>query len=181
MGRLNDTFFNITGNPNRIPVIRYNCYPNIAVTEKNKEYAYILMEDLAASESEMTSVHQYLFQSWNIDNKYITVRGVIKNISQVEIHHFNIIGQLITFLGEKASCKTVVQNSNVVWNGSMINYTTDIKEILKINMEAENGAANSYLQQSKKIKDPLISKMLYRLSLDEQLHFDIFKSFLTQI
>ena len=45
-------------------------YPNVAVSEKNLRYAHILMPDFASAASEMTTVHQYLFQSWTISNDY---------------------------------------------------------------------------------------------------------------
>ena len=38
----------------------------MAVLEKNQQYAQILMADLASTASEMTTVHQYLYQSWSM-------------------------------------------------------------------------------------------------------------------
>lgn len=178
---MDSIFYPINGNANAIPVMRYSWYPAIAVTQKNEEYAAMLTMDLAYAQSEMTTVHQYLYQSWNIGEDYETVKIVVTRIAQVEIHHFNIIGKLITLLGGRASCRAVQNNTPLIWNGSMVNYSVNIKEMLKSNMEGEKGAAQSYLEQSKTIKDPLVSKMLFRLSQDEQLHYNIFKSFLSQV
>lgn len=173
--------YSIHANPASIPVIKWDWYPDIAIMEKNKSYAEMLTEDLAAPKSEMTTVHQYLFQAWNIEEPYCTIQNVMERVSQVEIHHFNIIGQLITLLGGKASCRVIEKDGPVIWNGSMVNYTTKIKEMMENNMEAERGAADTYWEQSKKVKDPYLSKMLERLAWDEQLHFELFRNFLVQL
>lgn len=96
-------FYHLFGNPYRIPVRRYPWYPPIGAIEKNEEYAHMLTMDLAAAQSEMTSVHQYYFQSWNIAPCFPTARIVVERILQVELFHFYVIGQLITCLGGKAS------------------------------------------------------------------------------
>lgn len=49
------------------------------------------------------------------------------------------------------------------------------------NAESERFAAKAYAKQAQEIKDPLVSKMLARLSLDEELHHKIFSDFLAQI
>ena len=41
--------YNIHANPNSIPVIHSNWYPNVAVSEKNLRYAHILMPDFASA------------------------------------------------------------------------------------------------------------------------------------
>ena len=109
---MNNTPYSIHANPDSIPVIHSNWYPPVAVTEKNLQYAQILMPDLAAAASEMTTVHQYLYQSWTAGSNYNNesckpdsralhknIRRVIQRIAVVEQHHFTIIGQLITLLG----------------------------------------------------------------------------------
>lgn len=174
-------FYYVYGNPFAIPVVACCWYPEIAVCEPNKEYAKLLTMDLAFEKSEMTTMHQYFYQSWTISHTYQTIRTVIARISEVETRHFNIIGQLITLLGGNPTCAAIQQNQKQVWNGTMINYTRDIKELLNDNMQGEKMAAEVYHAQSLELKDPFVSKILYRLSLDEQLHHQIFKSFLSQL
>lgn len=177
---MNNIKYSIHTNPNFIPSAYSNWYPPIMVTEKNPEYAQMLMPDLAASASEMTTVHQYLYQSWTIDSKeYKTIQQVIKRITTVEQRHFTIIGQLITLLGGHPQCRSLKPDS--YWRGDMVNYTCDISEILSGNAQSEQLAAQAYADQSKNIKDPYVSKMLARLSLDEKLHYEIFSDFLSQI
>lgn len=175
------SFYYAYGNPFSIPVTACRWYPKIAVAEPNKEYAKLLTMDLAFQKSEMTTMHQYFYQSWTIGHTYQTIRTVITRISEVETHHFNIIGQLISLLGGNPTCSAIQENKTEIWDGTMINYTKDIRELLKDNMEGEKMAAEAYHEQSLELKDPFISKMLCRLSFDEQLHYQIFKSFLSQV
>lgn len=177
---MNNNQYSIHTNPNFIPSAYSNWYPPIMVTEKNPEYAQILMPDLASSASEMTTVHQYLYQSWTIDSKeYKTIQQVIKRITTVEQRHFTIIGQLITLLGGQPQCRSSKTDS--YWCGDMVDYTSDIHALLSKNAQSEQFAAQAYSEQSEKIKDPYVSKMLARLSLDEELHYRIFSDFLSQV
>ena len=171
--------YSIHGDPNSIPVVHTNWYPPIAVREKNLEYAQILIPDLASATSEMTTVHQYLFQSWTIGNDNKTVRHVIQRIAKVEQHHFTIVGQLIALLGGVPECRS--SEPPTYWCGNMVNYTCDLRKLLSLNAEAEQYATKAYGAQSKEIKAPLVSRMLAQLSLDEKLHHKIFCDFLSQL
>ena len=89
---MNNIQYNIRANPDSFPVAHSNWYPPVAVLEKNQQYAQILMADLASTASEMTTVHQYLYQSWTINDHHQNIRRVIQRIAVVEQHHFSIIG-----------------------------------------------------------------------------------------
>lgn len=176
---MNNILYNIHANPDSIPVIHSKWYPPVAVTEKNLSYAQILMPDLAAAVSEMTTVHQYLYQSWTVGKDYKNIRRVIQRIAVVEQHHFTIVGQLITLLGGQPECRSLEPCS--FWRGNMVDYSCDIHTVLSKDAESEKFAAQAYAEQSQKIKDPYVSKMLARLSLDEKLHYKIFSDFSAQI
>ena len=176
---MNNIQYNIRANPDSFPVAHSNWYPPVAVLEKNQQYAQILMADLASTASEMTTVHQYLYQSWTINDRHQTIRRVIQRIAIVEQHHFSIIGQLIHLLGGQPECRSSRPNS--YWCGNMVSYSCELPAILSDNARSEQFAAQAYAAQSKEIKDPHVSKMLARLSLDEKLHYKIFSDYLSQI
>ena len=176
---MNNTFFSIHTNPDSIPVVHSNWYPPIKVSEENLKYAQILIPDLASATSEMTTVHQYLYQTWIIDNNYISIGRVIKRIAVVEQFHYSIIGQLIALLGGQPECRSIQPTS--YWRGDMVDYSRNIHSLLSKNAESEQFAMNTYLEQSREIEDPYISKILARLSLDEKLHYKIFSDFLSQV
>ena len=176
---MNNIQYNIRANPDSFPVAHSNWYPPVAVLEKNQQYAQILMADLASTASEMTTVHQYLYQSWTINDHHQNIRRVIQRIAVVEQHHFSIIGQLIHLLGGQPECRSSMPNS--YWCGNMVSYSCELPAILSDNARSEQFAAQAYAAQSKEIKDPHVSKMLARLSLDEKLHYKIFSDYLSQI
>lgn len=176
---MNNIQYSLRANPESIPVAHSNWYPPIAVTEQNLTYANILMPDLASASSEMTTVHQYLFQSWTMSDDRQNIRRVIQRIAIVEQHHFSIIGRLIALLGGSPQCRRAENSS--FWCGNMVDYSLNLQHLLSKDAESEQFAAETYEQQSKKIKDPLVSRMLVRLSLDERLHHKIFSDFLSQI
>ncbi|MCB6924360.1 manganese catalase family protein [Enterocloster bolteae] len=176
---MNNIQYNIRANPDSFPVAHSNWYPPVAVLEKNQQYAQILMADLASTASEMTTVHQYLYQSWTINDRHQNIRRVIQRIAIVEQHHFSIIGQLIHLLGGQPECRSSRPNS--YWCGNMVSYSCELPAILSDNARSEQFAAQAYAAQSKEIKDPYVSKMLARLSLDEKLHYKIFSDYLSQI
>lgn len=176
---MNNIQYNIRANPDSFPVAHSNWYPPVAVLEKNQQYAQILMADLASTASEMTTVHQYLYQSWTINDRHQNIRRVIQRIAIVEQHHFSIIGQLIHLLGGQPECRSSRPNS--YWCGNMVSYSCELPAILSDNARSEQFAAQAYAAQSKEIKDPHVSKMLARLSLDEKLHYKIFSDYLSQI
>ena len=120
---MNNTPYSIHANPDSIPVIHSNWYPPVAVTEKNLQYAQILMPDLAAAVSEMTTVHQYLYQSWTAGSNYNNesgksdsrvlhknIRRVIQRIAVVEQHHFTLSDSSLLFL---AASRNAVRRSRV--------------------------------------------------------------------
>ena len=171
--------YSIHAAPDSIPVVHSNWYPPIAAAGKNQDYACLLMPDLASAASEMTTVHQYLFQSWTIGKNGASVRRVIERMVRVEQRHYAIIGRLIALLGEAPECRS--QEPKSYWCGDMVDYSRDLKELLANNAAAERYAAVTYESQSKEIKDPHVSRMLARLALDERLHHQIFCDFLAQI
>ena len=81
---MNRIQYSILANPDSFPVIHSNWYPPVAVAKKDLQYAEILTPDLASAASEMTTVHQYLYQSWTLSNDCRTIRRVIQRIAVVE-------------------------------------------------------------------------------------------------
>ena len=176
---MNNIQYNIRATPDSFPVAHSNWYPPVAVREKNQQSAQILMADLPPTASEMTTVHQYLYQSWTINDRHQNIRRVIQRKAIVEQHHFSINGQLIHLLGGQPECRSSRPNS--YWCGNMVSYSCELPAILSDNARSEQFAAQAYAAQSKEIKDPHVSKMLARLSLDEKLHYKIFSDYLSQI
>lgn len=156
-------------------------YPPITVCEPNLKYAQMLSLDLCAPKSEFTTITQYIYQNWILNAEYRHIADAIARISMVEMHHLDILGQLITLLGGTPYYQAVYPNGYVIWNGNLCDYTKNVKKILINNIASEQGAIDAYTSQAECIKDDNICKILNRIILDEKIHVAIFCNFLSQI
>lgn len=165
----------------KIPVAAQGPYPPIEVQGKNHHYAQLLSQDLASSRGEMTAIYQYLYQDWILEKRHAGLKEVLLGIAKVEMHHLNILGQLIQLLGGEPRCMSFGGHNPVVWNGNMVNYNKGLRQILSYNIVCEQSAADSYLKHAQMIHDDPVSAMLRRLAQDELVHRDIFSGFLKEI
>ncbi len=165
----------------KIPVAASEPYPPIKVEGKNHHYAQLLGRDLASSWGEMSAIYGYLYQHWILNNPQAALQTVLFRIAKVEMHHLNILGQLIRMLGGDPKCMYSSGHNPMVWNGNMVNYNKGIRQILSYDIVSEQSAADGYLKQAQIIKDPHVSAMLRRLAQDELIHRDIFSGFLKEI
>ena len=142
-------------------------YPDIKVEKENIEYAKLLMYPYASMVSEDTATHLYMYQSFILDNN---IGKILENIAIVEMHHLEMLAKTINLLGLKPEYKS----NDIPWTSNYVNYNTNLKDILKINIEAETLAIKNYQNLIKVINDKYIKKMLERIIVDEEIHLKIF-------
>ena len=142
-------------------------YPHIKVEKENIEYAKLLMYPYASMISEDTATHLYMYQSFILDDN---IGKILENIAIVEMHHLEMLAKTINLLGLKPEYKS----NDIPWTSNYINYTNNLKDILKINIEAETLAIKNYQNLIKVINDKYIKKMLERIIVDEEIHLKIF-------
>ena len=163
-----------------IPVADKLAYPPIQVTEPNQRYAAILLQDLSAVRGEITAVHQYVYHHWVIHDADPKLANLFSRIARVEMHHMNILGELIIKLGGNPVARTNPHNCSSAWNGNMLQYSTGKRQILAHNLSLELAAAHEYTAQAQSIKDPLISAQLLRIAKDEEIHYNILHDLLSR-
>lgn len=142
-------------------------YPDIKVEKENIEYAKLLMYPYASMISEDTATHLYMYQSFILDDN---IGKILENIAIVEMHHLEMLAKTINLLGLKPEYKS----NDIPWTSNYVNYNTNLKDILKINIEAETLAIKNYQNLIKVINDKYIKKMLERIIVDEEIHLKIF-------
>lgn len=159
----------------------FNCrldtpYPEVRTQGRNTAYAAILTESLAGQASETTAILQYVFQHVICRNERIS--KAMACIANVEMHHYEMISELIFDLG--GNPRVAAQNgcSLRYWNGQMVDYATDPKCFLKSNILAENAAIAGYNCSINQICDSYVREVLERIILDEQHHISIFNELL---
>ena len=142
-------------------------YPDIKVEKENIEYAKLLMYPYASMVSEDTATHLYMYQSFILDDN---IGKILENIAIVEMNHLEMLAKTINLLGLKPEYKS----NDIPWTSNYVNYNTNLKDILKINIEAETLAIKNYQNLIKVINDKYIKKMLERIIVDEEIHLKIF-------
>lgn len=161
------------------PVAADAPYPPIEVGAENPQYARMLSLDLAASRSEMTSITQYLYQAWIFSAEHMEAAETMKRIAAVEMHHLDIMGELITRLGG-APRYAAMQRQPMAWNGNMVNYSRSLEMAMRYNMALEQSAIDTYRKQASVIQDEHIVVILHRIILDEEVHMRIFRRYLDE-
>jgi len=153
-------------------------YPTVKVDKENIEYAKLLLENYAGVVSEDTAIHLYFYQSLVINEAFKEFADTMQKISKVEMHHLELLGEAITELGLKPVFGTISKGNYLnTWNSKYVDYSTDIKEMLEINIRSEEQAIKNYEQRIIEINDNNIRDLLLRIIEDEEIHLAIFKSY----
>lgn len=164
-----------------IPVSSTGPYPVIEVERENPRYAMMLMQDMASQKGEMTSIYQYLYEHWVLEEIYQKISELLKRIAAVEMRHLDILGKLILLLGGDPKCQADPRNRNTEWQGNMISYRNKLAPLISRNIMLEEAAIHTYTSQAEYVKDQKLSAVLFRMAEDEKLHLHIFKELFSQL
>lgn len=158
-------------------------YPKVQVEKKNYYYASLLKQDYTGDVSELTAILLYSYQHIIKDKTLEEIAKIIHEISIVEMLHLELLGETITLLGGNAdfSINNPINYQKEYWNASLVNYETDIKKILKIDIESEKKAIINYQKHYLMIEDKYIRSLLERIIEDEKRHLVIFKILLENL
>lgn len=145
-------------------------YPEITVLEPSRYYAHLLMEDYAGVDSEETAINQYIYHHFVINDT--DVADMIKRIAITEMHHLEILADLILALGGNPVMKG---SGGRYWNASFVNYESDLCDRLRADLKSEYKAIQDYENHIRLIDDPHVKEILRRIVLDERLHAEFFR------
>ncbi|GAB6273670.1 MAG: manganese catalase family protein [Peptococcaceae bacterium] len=148
-------------------------YPEIKVVRPNLFYAQLLMEDYAGVVSELSAIGQYVYHYIMFEEKNKELAELEECISLVEMHHLEMLAQVIRMLGGNPQYKIVKNNQDVYWNSSYIYYGREICDRLASDIEGEKAAIDQYQQHYKLIADPHIQRLLERIIQDETYHIQL--------
>lgn len=164
--------------PKKIEVTAGLPYPPIMVERPNLQTAKLLSFDLGSQKSELTSVTQYVYHSWQLDEEQKETAQLLLDISKVEMHHMEILGRLIILLGGNPTYSAVVGNRRIVWNGNMVTYSRMMVRMLQDDMMLEQAAIDTYQRQLRVITDKCVAANIERIIQDEEVHMKLFKQLL---
>ena len=153
-------------------------YPEVRVEEKNPYYADLLSLDYAGRTSELTAVMLYSYQHFDKFKTNEEFAKIIEEIAKVEMKHLELLGETIKLLGKEPVYKTCESERGdcIMWSATNVDYETDLKGMLEINIKAESTAIKTYTNHRKIIKDKYIKELISRILLDEERHLSIFKT-----
>lgn len=151
-------------------------YPKVRVEEKNPYYADLLSEDYAGIKGELTAITQYSYQHMEKFSSNIEFSKIMEEIAKAEMIHLELLGKTIKLLGKDPIYSTceAFRGDCIMWNSNFVNYSTDLKDMLKIDISSEEAAIKTYTLHKKLIGDKYIKEMLDRIIMDEKRHLEIF-------
>ena len=153
-------------------------YPEVMVEEKNPYYADLLSQDYAGRGSELTAVMLYSYQHFDKFKENKEFAKIIAEIAEVEMKHLELLGETIKLLGKEPVYKTCesTRGDCIMWSATNVDYETNLKEMLEVNIKSESTAIKTYTNHRKIIKDKYIKELISRILLDEERHLSIFKT-----
>lgn len=149
-------------------------YPPIQVTQKNIHYEKLMLDNLAGSNSEMSTFNLYFYNSLITSRQYKEIADVFNEVMEEELHHMEIFGEISLQLGADPRLWAWKNNRNIYWTPSYTQYTMRLKDIISNAIKNEKWAIDKYSKQISNIKDMSIVENLNRIIMDEKKHLDKF-------
>jgi len=156
-------------------------YPPVKVQNPNLLYAEVLKDDYAGIDSELTAITQYLYQHLENAKSYPVYAKLFKGIALVEMHHLELIGDLIVAFGGNPTYRGSYNINFAYWSGTYVNYSQNLREQLIADIHAEKTAIENYQRHLTIINDPYARAVLYRIIEDEELHLKLFRDALKSL
>ena len=155
-------------------------YPKIQNIQPNPQYASMMLSNLGGLHSEMNAVSLYFYNHIILMDTWPELSEAMEKISIVEMHHLDIFAQLAYQLGTDPRLWDCQQGYLEYWSPSYNVYPCHLQSLLENAMIQEQQTINIYQKQIHYIYNQTIQKILYRIIEDEQLHLQIFESFLNE-
>ena len=151
-------------------------YPEVKVKEKNPNYIDLILLNYASNVSEFDAIAQYTYHQIALTYKNKEISETIRGISIVEMHHLELLGEIIILLGGEPGYWINNKKKNY-WSGKLVDYNlSSIKDILTIDIQDEKAAIKQYKETITKIYDDDINAVLKRIILDEEFHIKLLVS-----
>lgn len=148
-------------------------YPEVKVKEKNPKYLDLILLNYSSSISEFDAIAQYTYHQIALTYENKEISQTIKGISIVEMHHLELLGEIIIKLGGEPGFWINNKKKNY-WSAKLVNYDlSSIKNILTIDIQDEKAAIKQYKETLSKIDDEYINAVIKRIILDEEFHIQL--------
>lgn len=150
-------------------------YPEPKVERKNLFYANLLLDDYSGMVSELTASLLYVYQHFVSDGNIEDYAETVAGIAIIEMKHLELLGETIKLLGLKPVFTIPSHGCYYPWSSNLVDYSTNIIQMLKADIDAELKAIEQYEEHKLMIKDKYIVELLNKIIEDEKLHLKMFK------
>ena len=140
------------------------------------ETAALLKEDYAGAHGELSGVTQYVYQHGRISDNEALSNSLLQ-LAIVEMTHLDMLGDAIVTLGGSPS----FESGQHYWNAGNVNYTADLKEMLRADIQAETIGIATYERHIAEIRNETVKALLARIVQDEKLHLRFFTETLSAV
>lgn len=138
---------------------------------QNQRYAELLYNSFAGEGGELTAVTQYIYEHIEL-KRFENFSKIMLNIAIEEMHHLDLIGDLIKMLGQKPY---FIDNKKNNWSSKNVKYHfNNVYDMLMFNIKSEKEAIEKYEEAIKCTQNKSIKELLERIILDEKTHLEIF-------
>lgn len=146
-------------------------YPKLMNIRQNIRYANLLYDSFAGKDGEVTAVMQYIYEHIEL-KRFESFSKILLDIAIEEMHHLDLLGNLIKKLGGKPY---FINKEQCEWNSQNIKYHFgNVYNMLTYNIETEKKAIVEYRKVIKYTQNKSIKDLIERIILDEQTHLEIF-------
>jgi bacterioferritin len=148
-------------------------YPELRVERQNPKYASLLSLAYAGQNGELNAILNYTYGRLVCEDAYPEMLSdTLRCVSNVEMHHLEMLGKLIVMLGGDPRFST--QNKRMGINTALLPYKTSPSEILSQAISGEKKAIKLYEDLMFSIEDRYVRDVLRRIIKDEEHHLKIF-------
>lgn len=139
----------------------------------NNNIVYLLSHSFGSSSSEFSSIAQYLYASFVVNDAYL--KGIFRNVAIEEMDHLNSLGKLICKYGKRPIYGEYLYQYISYWNGNNVYYDTDLKSIFSICIEMEKKAIYDYHMILSLVGDDYVKVVIENILKSEYRHLKLWQ------
>lgn len=165
----------------KITVADNSPYGEVKVREENISLAERLTQAFGGRSGEFETVSLYTYQSLVFRDSFSEYAKLLQRMSFVEMHHLELIGELIIKLGGNIIIGMVNKGKPEYWSGKMLNYTDDLASALIYDLRGEQKAYAAYVTLARQSGDRDVFNLLMRIALDEMIHISVIRTMINRL